>query len=186
MPSGDDFMNKLNDIWNKLNDISNTLTTKLDALKGSVDTVNGSVLQVNNSVQQVNGTLLTGFGSLVTIGNYTNQALYQNDKQNDTIICILEHISRNTCAILNEAHEQTGLQREIKDSASVLADLYATTHAEAMLDHERRAKLRRQIEECCPPPKPTPPCQYEPCPAPSPIGEPPRVTPPPQPPGPPR
>ncbi len=175
MPSGDDFMNKLNDIWNKLNDIENTLTSKLDAIKGSVDTVNTSVQQVNSSVQQVNGTLVTGFGQLVTIGNYTNQALYENDKQNDTIICILEHISRNTCEILNEAHLQTGLQTAIKHSTGLLADLYATTHAEAMLDHERRAKLHAEIEECCPPPKPVPPCQYAPCPAPAPIGEPPKV-----------
>ena len=45
----------------------------------------------------VNATLTNGFNQLVTLGQYTNQALYQNDQQNDTIICLLEHISKNTC-----------------------------------------------------------------------------------------
>jgi hypothetical protein len=36
--------------------------------------------------------------------------------------------------------------------------------------------LKQQIEECCPPSEPeVPPCKYAPCPAPGPIGDPPRI-----------
>ena len=89
------------------------------------------------AVQDANTTLNWGFGQLITIGNYTNQALAQNAAQNDTMICILEHISKNTCLLLNEAHEQTGLQRGIQESTKLVADLYAATHAEAALTRPR-------------------------------------------------
>ena len=51
--------------------------------------------------------------AMVTLGEYTNQALFQNAKQNDTIICILEHISKNTCELLNQSVIQTRLQTEM-------------------------------------------------------------------------
>ena len=172
MPSSNDFMNKLIDIQNALNTVNATLNTKLTDLKNATDAVRASTDQVRTAVQHVDNTLNVGLSSLINIGNYTNQALFENARQNDTIICILEHISRNTCAILTEAHLQTGLQKSMEKSTSLLAELYATTHADAMLAHEKMAGLKAQIEECCPP-KPIPPaCVYEPCKAPPPLPEP--------------
>ena len=172
MPSSSDFMNKLNDIHNALNTVNATLNTKLTDLKNATDAVKASTDQVRTAVQHVDTTLTAGLSSLINLGNYTNQALFQNAKQNETIICILEHISRNTCSILNEAHLQPGLQKSMEKSTGLLAELYGTTHADAMLTHEKMAKLKQQIEECCPP-KPIPPaCTYEPCKAPGPLPEP--------------
>lgn len=158
-----------------LTDIKGILTTKLDALNASVQQVNASTQQVNASVQTVNGTLATGFGQLLVQAAYTNQALHHNAQQNDTMICILEHISKNTCAILNEVHAQTGLQRSMEKNLATLSDLYGTVHAEATLAREKMQALRAQIEECCPPPKPVPPCSYERCPAPGELPKPPRA-----------
>lgn len=133
-------------------------------------------------MENVNTTLATGFGQLVTQGQYTNQALSQNAKQNDTIICILEHISKNTCELLNQSVIQTRLQTDIDKGESALADMFATVHPDAALERERLRALRAQVERCCPPPKPEIPCNYAKCPAPPPLGNPPTVSTPVQPP----
>jgi len=163
MPSASDFFNQIKGINARLDDVNG----KLDLLRAAVE--------------HVDQTLQWGFGQLITLGLYTNEALHHNAEQNDTIICILEHISKNTCQLLNEAHVQTGLQTVMKNNTTTLAELYAATHAEAALARERTEALRKQIEECCPPTPPEPACCYEPCPAPGPLGDPPRVDP--QPPG---
>jgi hypothetical protein len=168
MPSADDLFNQLV-----------AANNRLEAIKGELLDVKAATDAVKVAVNQVNGTLTTGFGQLVTLGEYTNQALSQNAKQNDTIICILEHISKNTCELLNQSVIQTRLQAEMEKGVGALADMYATTHAAAALERERLQALKNQIEKCCPPPRHEPPCHYVPCPAPKPLGEPPDVRPPP-------
>lgn len=167
MPNVDDVFNELTAANANLQQIH----ADLGDLKDATDAVKGAV-------DKVDGTLKAGFGQLINLGAYTNLALAHNAKQNDTIICVLEKISRNTCELVNEAHTQTGLQTSIEQSGKLLADLYADTHADAALGHLRRQELRAQIEECCPPERPEPPCGYEPCPAPKPLKDPPRERPP--------
>src|SRR3981189_1099533 len=167
MPSADDLFNQLV-----------AANTRLEAIKGNLLDVKGATEAVKVAVNQVNSTLTTGFGQLVTQGDYTNQALSQNAKQNDTIICILEHISKNTCELLNQSVIQTRLQTSMDKGVTALADMYATVHPDAALERERLEALKRQIEKCCPPPRHEPPCHYAPCPAPKPLGEPPDVKPP--------
>jgi hypothetical protein len=164
MPSADDLFNQLVAANNRLEDI-----------KGDLVDVKGAVNGVTAAVNVVNATLLNGFNQLVTLGQYTNQALYQNDQQNDTIICILEHISKNTCALLNEATLQTAAQLSMEGDIDTLESMFATANAGAALEAKRLHALKEQIEKCCPPEKPAPPCNYEPCPAPKPIGPPPQV-----------
>ena len=167
MPSASDFYDRLQDADNKLDGVNGRLdsvNTNLATIQGKLDAIDNAVNAVTNAVNHLNTTLQWGFAQLITLGKYTNQALYQNDQQNDTMICNLEHISENTCALLNEAHMQTELQKTIKHSTSVLADLYAATHGNAALARERLEALRRQVEECCPKKVPPPPCQYVPCP----------------------
>ncbi len=171
MPSVQDVYDRVVEIRDRLD----SANVKLDALKTSVDTVKTATDAVHSAVDQVNNTLASNFKMLVTLGQYTNAALFQNSQQNDTIICVLEHISKNTCALLEEAHVQTGLQTVIKASTTALADLYATTHPEAALGRERLEALRKQLEECCPPQAPDPACRYEPCQAPRPLPAPPTV-----------
>jgi hypothetical protein len=148
---------------------------RLDEVKAKLDALKASTDAVRNSVDKVDITLTWGLGQLVKLGIYANQALAQNAKQNDTIICLLEHISHHTCQIWNESHLQTGLQTVIKDRTVELADLYEATHAEAALEWERMQKLKKQMEECCPPEPERPPCQDERCPKPDRLPEPPHV-----------
>jgi hypothetical protein len=164
MPSADDLFNQLVAANNRLEDI-----------KGDLVDVKGAVNGVTAAVNAVNGTLTNGFNQLVTLGQYTNQALFHNDQQNDTIICLLEHISRNTCALLNQAALQTAAQLEMESDIDKLESMYATVNAGAALEAKRLHALKEQIEKCCPPEKPVPPCEFVPCPAPKPIGPPPQV-----------
>ena len=138
-------------------------------MKNSVDAVRASVDAVDNTLHQ-------GFSTLITLGIYTNQALYHNSEQNDTMICMLEQISRNTCQLVNQAYLQTALQTAIEKSTEELAELYTATHAEAALTREREEALRQEIEKCCPPKPPEPVCRYERCPSPKDqLPEPPKV-----------
>jgi hypothetical protein len=162
MASATDFYNALQAANGKLDGVNN----RLDDVKGKLDALKAATDAVHAAVDQVNKTLQWGFGQLITLGTYTNQALFHNDEQNDTIICILEHISKNTCELLNEAHTQTGLQTVIQGNTTTLAELYAATHPAAALARERLEALRKQVEVCCPPEPPAPVCDYQPCPKP--------------------
>ena len=164
MPSADDLFNQLV-----------AANNRLEAIKGNLLDVKAATDAVKTAVNQVNSTLNTGFSELVALGTYANQALSQNAKQNDTIICILEHISKNTCELLNQSVIQTRLQTEMEKDIDALAAMYETTNAGAALERERLEALKHQIERCCPPPKPEPPCHYAPCPAPPKLPDPPRV-----------
>jgi hypothetical protein len=150
MPSADDLFNQLV-----------AANTKLD--------------QIRTGLVDINATLTNGFNNLVTLGQYTNQALHHNDQQNDTIICALEHIAKNTCELLNQSVIQTALQTEMESDIDGLESMFASANPGAALERERLHRLEEKIEKCCPPAKPKPPCDYAPCPAPRPIGPPPRV-----------
>ncbi|SRR6266481_1141662 len=151
MPSGSDFFDELKGAHNELK----ALNPRIDGTNGRLD--------------QIVGRLET----LLAFTAYTNQALFHNALQNDTIICILEKIAKSVCDLVNQSHLQTALQAAIGKNTAQLADLFAATHAEAALTLEREQALRQEIEKCCPPRPPTPPCHDEPCSAPGPLQPPP-------------
>ncbi len=177
MPSAGDFYNRIKDVVANTKDIKD----KLDTTNAHLATIEGKLDAIDADVKNVQQLLLWGFQQLITLGQYTNQALFHNDQQNDTMICQLQQIAENTCCTCNEAHVQTGLQEEIQAAISKLAHLYAATHGDAALTLEREAELRKQIEVCCPPQPPAPACEERPCPKPEPFGEkPPKTDPPPR------
>ena len=140
----------------------------------SVTDVYNQLLQANTNLTSLINAVNDLTSAVVSIGNYTNQALYQNDQQNTTMICALEQISKNTCALLNESAIQTTLQTAMAADIDGLENMFATANPGAALEIERLAALKAQVEVCCPPKKPTPPCDYRPCPAPKEIGPPPK------------
>jgi hypothetical protein len=168
MPSADDLFNQLV-----------AANNRLEAIKGNLLDVKASTDAVKSAVNQVNNTLTAGFGELIALGQYANLALSQNAKQNDTIICILEHISKNTCELLNQSVIQTRLQTEMEEDIDVIEAISEAAHPAAALERERLQALQHQIEQCCPPPKPEAPCNYAPCPAPKKLPDPPKGTQPP-------
>ena len=119
MASAADFLKELKGANTRLDGANARLDdvkTRLDAVKASTDAVRGAVDQVGNTLQW-------GLVQFVALGVYTNQALAHNARQNDTIICLLEQISRHTCDLVNQAHLQTGLQTTIRENTTALAEL---------------------------------------------------------------
>jgi hypothetical protein len=167
MPSAKEFYDRIVDVKNNTGDIN----TKMDTANNHLAAIEGKLNAIDADVQLVQQLLLWGFKQLITIGQYTNQALFHNNQQNDTMICQLQQIAVNTCCTCNEAHIQTGLQQGIEGAIRKLADLYAATHGDAALTLEREAELKRQLEACCPPKPPEPACVEEPCPKPRPFDE---------------
>jgi ABC-type transporter Mla subunit MlaD len=181
MPSAQDFLDAINNNTNVVGGKLDTANNHLTTIEGKLDTLNASVQAVDADVKTLQQLFLWGFQQLITLGQYTNQALFHNDQQNDTMICLLQQISVNTCGIWNETHTQTPLQEAIKMAIRKLTCLYAATHGDAALTLEREEKLRQQIEACCPPEPPAPACVEKPCPVPRPFDEkPPKTDPPPQ------
>lgn len=185
MPSVQDVFNEiqqanqnLQQIHTDLGDLNNTT----DAVRNSVDQVAACCGETNQRLTRVIDTLNTGFTNisqgiqaLITLQRYANDALANNAQQNHTIICNLEKISEQTCNLLTEAHTQTGLQTSIEGSTATLQELYKSTHPDSALELERQDRLRKQIEECCPPEEPEPACTYEPCEDPPRLPNPPNV-----------
>jgi paraquat-inducible protein B len=155
---------------------------ELSQIDQGIQTVNNSLQTVDADVQATTAAVQTGFGQLYTIANYTNQLLLYQIQQNDTMVCYLEKITRQTCALLNEAALQTAAQQAMREDLDDLRQLYELASPAAAVEQHRLEALKAQVEKCCPPPVPTPPCKFEPCKQPGDVPPPPRPQEPPPPP----
>ncbi len=143
-------MASINDVFNELQNVNQ----KLDQLH--VDGV--SEISAINLVAQINVEAV--------------KLLFHQTQQADTIICVLENISKQTCEILNQVTIQTQLQTRLRDDADALREIADLAYPQAALERQRLAELRAQIERCCPPQTPPPACTYAPCTQPDPVKEP--------------
>lgn len=168
-------MPTLNDAFNELQAINGHLQT-LHADNGNIiagqAAIAAAVAASTAAIHDVRTAVDAGTSVLKTIAGLqqvTNATLFHLSQQADAMICALEAISRNTCAIHNEAHLQTGRQTVIAAAETALLDITRTVHPGAALDFDRREDQRRATEACCPPPADPPVCTYRPCPAPKPL-----------------
>src|SRR5688572_3816533 len=78
--------------------------------------------------------------------------------------CYLDKIASILCVLANETHRTTVHVTAIKVALDSLIELYQAAHPQEALQLEKLAKLRKELEECCPPCKPEALiCHYEPC-----------------------
>jgi ABC-type transporter Mla MlaB component len=159
-------MANINDLYNQLV----AANGKLDTLNVDINNGTAASNQVRVSVDKLDTDLKAGFAAtlnaltvLAQIDTAAVQLLFHLTQQADTMICELEHISKNTCAILTQVTIQTQLQTRIRDDADGLLDIAETANPAAALERSRLAALEAQIERCCPPPQPDPACTYVPC-----------------------
>lgn len=104
---------------------------------------------------------------MVELQAANNASLVQISGQLDTALCILEHISRNTCTLVNETHMHGHMHTGAKLVGEAMLGLYKASHPEAALAYEQLEQMRCKMHECCPPknePPEPPVCVYEPCP----------------------
>jgi outer membrane murein-binding lipoprotein Lpp len=144
--------------------------------------VNGKLdqVEVNTSmITTLNASINAGFNDTVNALNVLTQVnieavklLYHQTQQADTMICALEQISKNTCEILTQVTIQTSLQTRLREDMEALRYMTESAQPEAALESQRLAKLRAEIERCCPPDPQEPACKYEPCERPEPVKEP--------------
>ncbi len=168
-------MASVNDVYNQLVTANGTLTQlhgDLVAETNATDQVKASVDQLDTDVKNGFATLSNELKTLANLEIEEVQLLFHLTQQADAMICELEHISRNTCEILNQVALQTRLQTRIRDDADALRSIEEFAHPEGALERERLEALRAEIERCCPPVEVPPSCVYEPCPHPAPIKEP--------------
>jgi hypothetical protein len=147
---------------------------ELSQIDQGIQTVNTSLQTVDTDVQATTAAVQAGFSQLYAIANYTNQLLLYQIQQNDTMVCYLEKITRQTCALLNEAALQTTAQQAMREDLDDLRQLYELANPAAAVEQHRLEALKAQVEKCCPPPVPTPPCKFEPCKQPGDVPPPPR------------
>jgi hypothetical protein len=165
-------MASINDVFNELQTINNTLNQlHADALAeiGAINTVNTSVNTLNATTHAGFGATLNAMNVLAQIEIATAKMVFHLTQQADTMICALEHISQNTCAILTQSTIQTRLQARMGADLAAMRELTELANPAAAVEACKLAKLRAEIEKCCPPEVPPPACTYQPCPAPRPI-----------------
>lgn len=159
-------MASINDVFNQLQTVNSNLG--LIHADGIAET--NATNQVRTSVDQLDADVKAGFNAsinlLQTIAQIEIAAvklLFHLTQQADTMICNLEHISKNTCGILTQVTIQTKLQTAIAEDVRATRELTESAYPAAALERARLKKLQTQIEECCPPKTPPPACTYEPC-----------------------
>lgn len=144
--------------------------------------VNGKLdqVEVNTSlISNLNNSINIGFKAtvdalhlLALINAETAKLEFHQTQQLDTVICTLEHISKNTCEILTQVTVQTSLQRHLSADIAALRYIAESAEPAAALNAQRDADLTAKIERCCPPETERPACDYSPCDAPGPIDKP--------------
>jgi hypothetical protein len=172
MPALEGPMPTINEVWEQALQINANLVTVHHDLEALKDCCTSEGQELDN----VADLLGNGFANLSQhlIGveqrqDVTNLLLRHQTAQNDTIICLLDKIARQTCALLNEADTQTRLQTDLTADVNAIRDMTETVHPDAALIRRRADEARSALEQCCPPEKPQPPCVFEPCPTPPPL-----------------
>ncbi len=168
-------MASISDVFDALNDVKG----KLDQLHADnlnhnvlIEATNTKLDALDQSVASLETTLDGRLLSMLQEQQLGNQLLLHLTKQQETVICGIEQISRNTCTLVNLASEQLVETRHVRENTRVPADILSSAHPDAALDLSRRDRLQEQIEECCPPKPSEPICRYEPCKDPGPFKEP--------------
>jgi len=162
----------INDVFNQLQ----TVNTNLGLIHADGIAETNATNQVRTSVDQLDTDLKAGFNStlnvlqnLALIETEAVKLLFHLTQQADTMICTLEHISKNTCGILTQATIQTELQAGMADDVHATRELTEAANPAAALERARLQKLQAEIEHCCPPKTPPPACTYQPCITPKPV-----------------
>jgi hypothetical protein len=146
---------------------SSPVPTLITETNARLQAIHADDVRISGQIDEVEATLsatLAQTQSLVGLQSYANEALTRLTEQNETIICVLETISRQTCSILNEEHTQTSLQTTLQTAGLQMLQLMRSTYPAAALDLDRYDELQREVRACCPPAQPPPACEYAPCP----------------------
>lgn len=165
MASINDVFNALNDIKGKLDQLHVDATNngqKQDATNNKLDTLNQTVTTVGTAVD-------ARFAQVLQQQQLSNQLVHHLTQQQETVICILENVSRNTCELVNLETEELKATLAVQEHSRTTAEILRGAYPNAAFDLANRDDLERKIKECCPDEPDRPPCQYKPCASPGPF-----------------
>ena len=144
--------------------------------------VNGKLdqVEVNTSLLvNVNASINKGFNDTVNALNILTQVnidavklLYYQTQQADTMICILDQISRTPAKSSTRSRYRLGCKRAY---ARIWMRFFTSRNLQILrqrLIPSGTLNSKLKSSECCPPEPPVPACNYEPCERPKPIEEP--------------
>ncbi|MDQ3668007.1 MAG: hypothetical protein M3410_15825 [Acidobacteriota bacterium] len=172
MASISDVFDALNDIKGKLDQLHVDGTNnglKIDATNVELDTVNAKLDVLDQTVTNVGAAVDARFNQVLQQQQLSNQLVHHLTRQQETVICILEHISRNTCELVNLETKDLKATLAIQEHSRITAGILRGAYPNAALDLANRDELERKIEECCPDKPDRTPCQYRPCDTPGPF-----------------
>ncbi|WP_305043111.1 hypothetical protein [Geoalkalibacter sp.] len=129
--------------------------------------------ETNDWLEDIRKVLGEGFAAMASgisgvhvRQDLANRLLLHLSEQQRTVICLLEKIADNTCALVNQSHRQTALQTTLNTGMQAVAHMYASTNPDAALQHQRAQEQQHKLEKCCPPRPLEDPCRPAPCPQP--------------------
>ncbi len=160
-----------------IGDIANDIEARLDDIKtntlgtsNNTGTITGQLTQLDFKTGQINLTAQLGFTNLaqglavlIQLGIQNNDLLASNDKQNQTIICWLDHVAHVLCDIKHNTDSEVKLQKEMSATLSHLDDILELVHAREALEVLNQQELEKRLEECCPKEVPAPQPCFENC-----------------------
>jgi predicted nuclease with TOPRIM domain len=166
MASISDVFDALNDVKGKLDQLHVDGTNnglKIDATNGKLDTVNAKLDVLNTTVTNVGAAVDARFNQVLQQQQLSNQLVHHLTRQQETVICILEHISQNTCELVNLETKELQATLAIQEHSRMTAEILRGAYPNAALDLVNRDELANKIKECCPDEVEPPPCQYKAC-----------------------
>src|SRR2546429_6573462 len=109
MANINDIYDRVGDVVNSVNDSRNVLHADLEGVVAAANSIKGTL----DTTNQILSRITQQQDDLIQQSAYQSRALLHIGQQEDTMICILEHISKNTCELLTTAVIQTRLQHQI-------------------------------------------------------------------------
>ncbi len=155
-----------NDVKAQLEDLkTNTLQTSNNTgtIINQLSQLDIKVGQVNNTAQLGFTNLAQGLAVLIQLQIQNNDLLASNDKQNQTIICWLDHVAHVLCDIKHNTDAEVSLQKHISATLSNVDDILELVHAREAMEVMNQNELKKRLEECCPKVEPAPQPCFENC-----------------------
>lgn len=176
MPSLGDVANEIKAILEDVKSNTSTIKSHTNLIKNDTASIKTNTETIITELSQIDTHLKNGFTNLaqgiqvlILLGLQENQLLDENNKQNETIICWLTNIANTLCDIKHDTDKEVALQTDLSATLHHIDDINELVNAPQALDIENRYKLKKSMEECCPPKQePLKPC-FQPCVSPKPL-----------------
>jgi hypothetical protein len=150
-----------------IQDVADQINARLDQISTNTADTAQNTADIRTQLIQANSTLTAGFANLsqglfaiLQVQVASLGLLDHNRKQNDTIICELEHGNELLCNIMRKVGRQLDLSEATLKAVERIEGIEERAHCCEAGDYDRHLEVIAKVERCCPPEPPL----VEPCP----------------------